>query len=340
MDIPSEYVIYNDRKLYIYIDGNLINKIDIKDDIIKNSVNTQLFPLPDNRFILFYNDTKTYRAAIFDYDNIISIYDLHITHIPPVIDGIFVNYIEYIKIEYNNIINITKFENDSYKFLSANIKENTTDTKNNIDNLLVVDRNGYRKYNSNQYSRLLFPFSIVYAWFDSKYILTLCVPTDEIILYDISQKYNKIENKLNIESIPENMADIVSIFKIKDLGLSMISKYYIRTASDNSIDVFLSDSNNIIILHISPEREFFIENYKFSVGIIVEIIGDKYGMVIFNKSDKNWYYISRYTRNTSKLGPGGAIVFTNNLYEREQIKKLQIPGLIKNTISIIGEYTI
>lgn len=102
---------------------------------------------------------------------------------------------------------------------------------------------------------------------------------------------------------------------------------------DDSIDIFLTDTKNITILHITPLREFEIESYKLDKYNI-----DEYGIGIYD--DFDWYYINRYSRCITKIGRGSSFAFSNELYRERRkvlIKEANI-GLVKNVQNIISEY--
>lgn len=101
-----------------------------------------------------------------------------------------------------------------------------------------------------------------------------------------------------------------------------------------------------IILHISSERDFSIETYKSSehkIKNINNLIGDEYGIAVFDYKNEIWYYINRYSRSVSELGKAETLIFTNELCKirrRQLIKSLEIPGLLNNVQGIISEYMI
>lgn len=151
------------------------------------------------------------------------------------------------------------------------------------------------------------------------------------------------------------MPAVITLLDPSDIGLSSILYNYIRTASDGSIDVFLTDyDNNIAVIHIDSNRDISIENYKYTVrnnsiygklniNRIGSIMGDEFGIAIYDNLNKRWYYINRYTRCISEIGKGENLTFSNELYkirQRKKIKEEDISGLVPNVQGIIGEYYI
>lgn len=356
-NIPTEIILYNEEKLNIYLDSELVNTIDIDIDI--GNINMALlFPLPDKRFLFIYANFIEYWTAIGNYksNKLVFNNDIHVTDFPPVIDGTFVSPYYYYEIKPDNKINIIPLNDNSRKYMSANIKKDVNDTKTNIDSLLVKDINniaGYRQYNSNKVFDLNINSTIL-AWFDNRYILaygTMMTTQNlrdikyDVILYDINELYDEKVNILNLKPTEyNNIVAVIASFKINDLGLSDIKRSYTRTASDGAIDVFLNDSkNNIAVIHIDSNRDFSIENYKYTKNTIGQMIGDEFGIAIWDRNTSHWYYIDRYTRCINEIALGIALTFTNEIHKqkiRQKIKEENISGLVSNVQGIVGEYFI
>lgn len=347
-EVPTEYVLYNNNKFNVYIDGELTNTIELKDELATDSNLPWLFPLPNNRFIFKYENWNNYKIAIGNYENkSLLLKDIELQDIPPVVDGTFTFKNNYYEILPNNEIKVTELKTFGYDtIIPANIMKT-----NKINKLLVVEGNIVRIYNTNKRVQLI--NGNILAWFDNKYILT--ADEKKLIIYDITKEYDMKEDILKLKSpflinqrtgfvdIPE----VVHLINISNLGLYDINHYYVRTASDDSIDVFIADIfSRIIVLHIDNNRDLSVENYPFKEHNIVDIsniIGDEFGIAIYGSVDGIWFYINRTTRSISKLGKGVALTFSNERYksnQRKLIKSLEIPGLLTNVQGIIGEYAI
>lgn len=351
MDIPSEIVLYNDKTITTYIDGKLTSTFEIDDEIKR----LLLFPLPNYNFLLFYQgkyrNFSRYNMSIGNYEKGIteiihgSIEYVNFIHnkwiIPPVIDGIFTSKQYYTQIIDDKVTLSTFAENDTIKSISANIKIDVNDIQTNINNILYWNRYDFISPAANKSVRIDNPLNFV-TWFDNKYILAVDSHSNKIIIYDISRKYDKSTNILKLEEIPDNLAYVTNVFKAEDMELLTINeKCYVRTASDNSIDIFLFDyQENIAILHITPDRKFEVENYpstEHKIEDIDDIMGDEYGIMI--NDNKTWYYIDRYTKSVTKIGKGETIAFSNS--RKDSIKFLksdELPEFNKNMRGLISEY--
>lgn len=115
--LPTEIILYDNQKLNIYINSKLTNSIDVEDKI---KLLYQIFPLPDRKFILSYKSDK-HMIAIYDGNKLIY-YVLYINNFPPVIDGTFVSTSKYFQIKSDGSININNFNDDTVKYMPANIK--------------------------------------------------------------------------------------------------------------------------------------------------------------------------------------------------------------------------
>lgn len=252
-DFPTELVLYNDNKFNIYIDNISSNSIEIKHLDIKVLWS---FPLPNNRFILSIISEGKHKIIIGSYNsNELIIKDIFLNNIPPVVDGTFVSNEFYYKINSYNTIEVIKLKDNNYKIIPANIKSDIHEQMTtNINNLLVVkfEYGTVHKYNdSKEYS---ISEDEIIAWFDNRYILTIKDTYQEyessfIKLYDISRSNESTyssrfhEGKIVKKTIPIPIT--IALISNKDLGLSDFKGHYVRSASDDSIDVFLYDSNNI-----------------------------------------------------------------------------------------------
>lgn len=88
-----------------------------------------------------------------------------------------------------------------------------------------------------------------------------------------------------------------------------------------------------------------MENYEVSeykIQNIKKIVGDEDGIGI-QDNNQIWYYINRHAKSINTLGKGQALTFSNQIKkkrERQFIKEIEIPELLKNVQGLISEYTI
>lgn len=135
-DLPSEFILFNDQVFTVSIDGK-INEIELKEKITQDRV-TQilgtpwLFPLY-NGFVFSYKFVNKHKIAICDFAEMkLDIKDISIIDPPPIVDGTFVYADKYYEISDDKIDTI-QLDDENYKVISANIKENNSDISNLLD---------------------------------------------------------------------------------------------------------------------------------------------------------------------------------------------------------------
>lgn len=140
---------------------------------------------------------------------------------------------------------------------------------------------------------------------------------------------------------------------------------YVRTAPDDSIDIFLDDGeSNVSIIHITPQRDIELEKYNLkdykiintevkneddvklnnedkTIDMIITIVGNDLGFAI-NNGDKV-YFFDHYNKCLTLIADGTVNMFSDELYRkirRYNISKIKELNPIYGIRKIISEYEI
>lgn len=348
---------YDGKNIVTIVDGKIVDIIplNIRDDHINLCA---IHPLPNYRYVLSQADIRKDKLIIGELGNknIIIQEGLGLFK-QPIYDGIFTSLNNYIHITDDNKIISTIADDRKYSMIIPANNKDPNATYINIKNLLsygiTYKYQGLRdltytviKFNDiiielDYYARIL-------AWFDLQFLITYGRPDLNKKEFENIDEYANLAQYIIFYDISNNISNIIEKIDIKDLNLSDIVDYDNRVNKDDSIDIFLLDNSNVVVLHITKERNVEVESYfniKSTLNIsndkLTKINGDEYGIMI-SDSDNNWYYINRYNSNINYIGKYYFLAFTHERLERnKEINKLNIglnETLNPHLIRIVSNY--
>lgn len=321
---------YDGNNIQTYSDDKLIDNIQLAVDLEDFYNNSFMYPLTNGGYIFSYNienDMERYSSIGRLNKGIIKTEQVYITQ-PPIVDNRFVSADNYVEIKDDNFIISDLSNRASMIEMPANIKSNMN-TQEQIEKLLFVnpdiaDYLNIVEYKNKQYA---IKSGNIVAWFDEKYIIVEADLDDSCIfvIYDLSLPYQKDHILDDIMDTKYNLPYVVSIINFElEFDINEIYDKYVNTNPDTSIDIFLTIINEVIILHITHDREIELETYNLKEILNLKdeydfhnISGDEYGFVVRNAS-RDWYYIDRYTRKSKYLGNYYYIIFTHERYRKQR----------------------